>query len=269
MTLVEVLVVIGITTVLAGLSLPAIQQSRESARRTECRNHLRQMGLALHAWHDQFRRLPAGIEATAGRNHAWSTAILAQLDQAAVANRYDWSRPWADAPAGPQSGNWSVAVTTIPTYLCPSSPHETPGGIDYGGVFGSSLTGLPSGFGLGAAWDSGAMLAVDYPVNPVRREFIGFQHFSDGLSQTLLVAEDCGRLAIDGGMWADGHNCLPIEEQPNLNRSNSVYSDHDGGAHLLFGDGRVVFVSEVIELRVLAGWATRGHGELVPTADTF
>ena len=133
-TLIELLVVIAIIAILIALLLPAVQQAREAARRTTCRNNLKQLGLALHNYHDVHRTFPAGYYSYPTRDGSgpawanidpqtwdaapgwgWGTMLLPYLDQANVANRLDpegqiWDPAYAD-----------LIATTLSVFLCPSS----------------------------------------------------------------------------------------------------------------------------------------------------
>src|SRR5688500_4365529 len=99
-TLIELLVVIAIIAVLIALLLPAVQQAREAARRTQCRNNLKQIGLALHNYHDVHNTFPmgycAGMTYVDGASDtspgwSWATYILPQLDQGPLYNQFNWS----------------------------------------------------------------------------------------------------------------------------------------------------------------------------------
>ena len=102
-TLIELLVVIAIIAVLIALLLPAVQQAREAARRTQCKNNLKQIGLALHNYHDIFERLPIGatIASDGTAHHGWTTPILPYLDASPVYNNLDLNRPWNDPKNAP------------------------------------------------------------------------------------------------------------------------------------------------------------------------
>lgn len=118
-TLVELLVVIAIIGILVGLLLPAVQAAREAARRISCANNVKQMGLALHNYHDTFRRFPAaGFYHRQQTSSSWSlhARILPQLEQANLQHLIDWNIPYG------LQGN--VARTRVPVYLCPSEVRD-------------------------------------------------------------------------------------------------------------------------------------------------
>ena len=120
-TLVELLVVIAIIGILVGLLLPAVQAAREAARRMSCSNNVRQLGIALHNYHDTFKRLPPSfIARTDGTSDSWSVQarLLPYIEQANLQNLIDWNRPY-----GQQS---AVARTRVPTLLCPSEVKDEP-----------------------------------------------------------------------------------------------------------------------------------------------
>jgi prepilin-type N-terminal cleavage/methylation domain-containing protein len=119
-TLIELLVVIAIIAILIALLLPAVQQAREAARRTQCKNHLKQIGLAMHNYHDVFNMFPLGACAKPSSSFGIDisigafASILPYLEQANLKGLYVDTRPWEQQlPA--------VAQTIVPPYLCPSN----------------------------------------------------------------------------------------------------------------------------------------------------
>ncbi len=156
-TLIELLVVIAIIAILIALLLPAVQQAREAARRSQCRNNLKQLGLALHNYHDNFKMFPlsqlGGVTGQSDwRGHSAQTMILPYIDQAPLYNRYNmdvWA--WWDTGKGPPNdAAGGAAHAKIPAFRCPSNGSIANGrpGNNYvvceganGGMFNDGVAG--------------------------------------------------------------------------------------------------------------------------------
>jgi prepilin-type N-terminal cleavage/methylation domain-containing protein/prepilin-type processing-associated H-X9-DG protein len=258
-TLVEMLVTIAVMAILAGLLLPAVQMAREAGRRMQCQNNLRQIGLALAAFESTSGRLPVGRDAQNKWNHSWATAILPQLEHAASYQQYDYRKAWND-PANAAAANANLAV-----FRCPSATGKWDGKTDYGGNYGSALTGLKPGFPEGFAWEAGTFPPIHVAMpGKYRSSSVRMGEITDGTSQTFLVLEDADRSAKEGGLWANGHNCFAHDDGPiNRNISKEIFSRHPGGASGLLADGSVRFLSVSIEVSVVGALCTRAVGEVV------
>src|SRR3954470_16805972 len=117
-TLVELLVVIAIIGVLVALLLPALQSAREAGRRSSCQNNMKQIGLAIHNFHDTKQHLPSSTRPAAGGTvrHGVFTYLLPFIEQKALWDQYDLSISWGVAP------NTAVTGLRMASYECPSSP---------------------------------------------------------------------------------------------------------------------------------------------------
>jgi len=212
-TLVELLVVIAIIGVLIALLLPAVQQAREAARRSQCRNNLKQMGLALHNYHDVYGSLPpatvrAPYTTSAGwfgkPGWGWGSLILPFVEQDALHEALGVSinrlENYATIPNGV-----ALTQTKLPVYLCPSSPiddlnakfkknafdaADVPASSNYKAVFGSFNEGATSGgpSDCPSGWYRG------YCFNAETGLFGGgskvkFRDITDGTSNTLAIGE--------------------------------------------------------------------------------
>lgn len=127
-TLIELLVVIAIIAILIALLLPAVQQAREAARRTQCKNNLKQIGLALHNYHDVFNQFSQNYDASRGPNPdqassiSWVTASLPYFDQAPLYNQMDFENIQRNHMTLDNDANRAAGQNVIPGLLCPSNP---------------------------------------------------------------------------------------------------------------------------------------------------
>jgi prepilin-type N-terminal cleavage/methylation domain-containing protein/prepilin-type processing-associated H-X9-DG protein len=220
-TLIELLVVIAIIGLLIALLLPAVQNSREAARRLQCKNNLKQLGLALHGHHDAKKRFPPGYVSKLGKGGwnddlgpgwGWATVILPYLEQQNIDRQIHFAKDIKDA------SNAAVRTTVLPGLQCPSdkgatlftvdvrgdstSNFSTPledaagkpvqvGRSNYVGVFGSPEISPDPGF-LDPSPDRGlACRGMFYRNSAVRMRDV-----TDGASHTLLVGERSSNLAF-------------------------------------------------------------------------
>jgi prepilin-type N-terminal cleavage/methylation domain-containing protein/prepilin-type processing-associated H-X9-DG protein len=294
-TLVEVLVVIVIIAMLFGLLLPALQQTREAARRAQCGNNLKQAGLALYQFEAVHGWFPPGsvvgplpqVGVTTSATHGVWPFLLPYLEQQAVLNQYDWNVDFS-APA-----NHAAVATQLGILQCASARSNrvvnanhvegafTAGGqgacIDYGPV--ASVNALLAQIGLVDAANAQGVLAPN--------SMCRLADIPDGTSTTLMVAEDAGRPELwragrrvpnsfaFGGPWASSANPVVIWGASDdgttmlgscaLNCSNNrqPYSYHRGGVNFLFADGSAHYLKASLDLRVLIRLATRAGGEVI------
>ncbi|WP_207622158.1 DUF1559 domain-containing protein [Alienimonas californiensis] len=196
-TLIELLVVIAIIAILVSLLLPAVQQAREAARRSQCQNNLKQLGLALHNYHSTYKIFPAGRAGTGGTGGnsnrlGWIPPLLPYLDQTALWNQI--SRPlavnadgstkdpaWPAMGPEPWNGSYGPWKTTIASLLCPSdgAPVSGAGDTNYSACWGDNGEG--SNDSGGSKHNRGAF---GY------RVWRGLRDLRDGTTGTLLVGEN-------------------------------------------------------------------------------
>lgn len=179
-TLIELLVVIAIIAVLIALLLPAVQQAREAARRTQCKNNLKQIGLAIHNYADVFGQIPPSATLLSGvASSSWSVhgRILPYLDQANLFNVVDLSKGW--------SGQMAIDGLRIPTYVCPSDAKAMTTRDDTSPKLCPTTYGV--NYGTWLVWDPVTGTGGNGLFFPNAR--IGFAAVTDGSSNTLLVSE--------------------------------------------------------------------------------
>jgi type II secretory pathway pseudopilin PulG len=255
MTLVELLVVIAILGVMLALILPAIQSVRAAARRLQCTNNLHQIGLALQTYHEDHKHFPVGSHRHRQVQIAWSAFLLPYLEQGSVFDRLDIDSPYVSEK------NRDAAAERITVYLCPSTetvqrgrendrirmPHETEyigrGATDYAGIFGS---------GMSEPIDNGILLY---------NRTVRMSDVHDGLTHTIVVAEDTGRGFMSEGQWINGGNVMAVEVAVNTRQDNEIFSDHPGGAYVLAAGGSVHFLSNGTDVDVLSALCTRDEGD--------
>ena len=291
-TLIELLVVIALIGILIALLLPAVQQARAAARLTQCRNNLKQIGLALHNYHDVYGVFPPGStsdveqggwigDPTTRHIHSWSSMLLPYLELGAIYNTIDFNYSSMDPR------NREAASNTIPAFRCPSftgtgysradvytrfsneyatTNYVALGGTDVGHIYGQN-TGIfkPDG--------------TIYSLSNTKAAGV-----TDGLSNTVLIVETREE---DMSVWIDGGvatvvalrydqfngpsyagieialNYYPYFEYFNPRSEYGPSSMHIGGAVHLLGDGSARFISENIAASVYTGLTTRAGGEVI------
>lgn len=305
-TLVELLVVIAIIGVLVALLLPAVQAAREASRRSQCGNNVRQIGIALHNYHDVFQAFPINYRpkgttgATDYATWSWMQGILPFIEQGNLYNTLSVSERMSLA------NNLKAAETPIKTYLCPSD------GLTRNGM----MSGRSDGGGTkavtnykacsGAAWnwafvntnnmrwpnDGNGLLHCDglicsnsYSSPPtlqadLMKNMTRFSTIGDGTSNTFSIGEAIP--AWSAWTWWYCQNAavatcaVPLNYKrgvekleasvSNWNRNYSFYSLHPSGANFGMTDASVRFVPDNIDLVVYRALATTEGGEAVANA---
>jgi len=200
--------------VLVALLLPAVQSAREAARRAQCSNHLKQIALAFHNYHDVYGTFPpAYIPDEDGQpKHSWRILILPFLEQSHIYDEYDFDEPW-NSPH-----NLAVTNQAIPAYTCPSTP---------GGMPGSTETSYMVITGPSTVFDGDKACKLS--------------EILDGTSNTLMVVEVFGTQVN----WAEPQDldASTITYPLGSPGGNSPASRHPGGLMVALCDGAVRFIS--------------------------
>lgn len=296
-TLIELLVVVAIIGVLIALLIPAVQAARESARVIHCGNSLKQIGLAMHAYHEAHESFPCGAAVgfltstggpygtPTGTREGWRVYLLPFLDDKGLHDAYDFEE---SVCVGVDN---TLSTRAIPQYICPSDgqqpfdPHMQKifrwRTSHYCGVSGGRERRRLESNHCGDFKTDGVL----HPLSGVR-----IQDIPDGLGQTLLIGEQVNWLRVwTAGAYKtniyglDNHYCMfscknmtwPLDTDPEFRKYNHARPDqnclfndiyfssrHPGGVNFLLADGHVEFVNRQTELEVLLNRATRNGGEL-------
>lgn len=297
-TMVELLGVLAIVGLLVGLLLPAVQAARESARRLQCKNNLRQIGLGLANYESLYRRYPKGGTGVISLNDpsvlarmrlSWGTAILPFIEKTALYDSMNLQQPYL------HPDNLQAGQTLVETYLCPSAPKQellrpngdTPHAMqlfartDYGGNYGERglrchpLTNCQNNYVSSGGGRGTLMLGRD--------QDIAANDITDGLSHTVLVGESPEGLhsiwighknvfdqsvPLDarirsGSPWAPCHPAFSSRRGRFCDFGQEFHSYHAGGAVFSLADGSTHFLTGAQDFKILAAMLSRAGGEVI------
>jgi prepilin-type N-terminal cleavage/methylation domain-containing protein len=287
-TLIELLVVIAIIAILIGLLLPAVQKVREAAARTQCMNNLKQIGLALHNYHDRTGAFPPGYydiapwpDDDAGPGWGWAAYLLDDLEQGPLGKQINYTVPVGSSAAPVPS----VRATFLKVFWCPSDRML--------GTFtatdgGSQSWVLAHGSYVACNGNDGV---DDNSTPPHTGAFVratkGFTvaAVTDGLSNTFFVGERCTTMSLStwvgvptgaivpsvrspgdfsgGSALVLGHCGPHLPNDTIVTDADAMSSGHIGGVQFLLGDGSVRAFRNNISQTVYDALATRAGGEVI------
>lgn len=279
-TLIELLVVIAIIAILLAMLLPAIQQAREAARRTQCKNNLMQLGLALHNYDMSFEMLPPGTVNSegpiqndpVGYHVSWTVQVLPMMEQRQIFAMMDFvSGAYSDA-------NTAARGTSIPAFLCPS---------DFKPAFNIDDIGLVIAASYAASF-GGTDTAIDADNNGLMylNSSTAYEEIMDGATNTILLGEKIFPRDTPDLGWMSGtsatlrHTGVDINKgwdvvnyfspnitekatRPNATSTGGFSSLHTGGANFLLADGSVRFLSESTDTTVFGHLGDRADMQLM------
>lgn len=293
-TLVELLVVIAIIAVLIALLLPAVQAAREAARRMSCSNNLKQLGVAMHNYHDAKKSLPVGCYSCCWGT--WRVTIMPYIEQEALFKAYDHTQKFID-PGHRYSDaiNRDVVSAYIDTYQCPSDMPQTPIATIRSGSYAVNYgnTTWSQAADYNGVKFKGAPFTIDSG-SPTRIAAYKFRDIYDGLSNTLMLCEVVqgqGRDLRGFSYWGDASG-IETYLAPNSPLPDRIYTDyycdmtqplnppcavsttewptmfasrsrHPGGVTVCLCDGAVRFVSDNIAIETWRALSTTQGGEVI------
>jgi len=299
-TLVELLVVIAIIAVLVALLVPAVQAARETARRTQCSNNMRQLGVAIQSYETSNSKLPpAGFYEPPESflaSMSWNAAILPQIEEGSLYQQLERNYQTNPAWIFSSDANKRVALQPVATFLCPSQATQR-----------SVLSSLPSGSSLQDVVDGQDTYTSHYQCNPgplgnnpgppivpylsavggnyaiggvmLHNRGVAVAEIRDGTSNTILLGELSWQGAPSYRSWLQGtwvndpiqamrsgkniQNGINTPATGSANDNDQpLGSMHPGGAVFGFADGSVTFVDALIDIGVYKAVASRAGGEL-------
>jgi prepilin-type N-terminal cleavage/methylation domain-containing protein/prepilin-type processing-associated H-X9-DG protein len=301
-TLIELLVVIAIIAILIALLLPAVQQAREAARRSQCRNNLKQIGLAFHNYHDSLNCFPPSSSynlpaAVSNGQHTWVEHVLPYIDQAPLYNQINFSI--SNNVTTPTNNQALFAGKSMTFVQCPSNPHSSTlvrrdsGNFD---AWGQPTQGLFYVLNAGSIQPDGATPDCPAPFpnfcisqtavtwgsahsNPYPGVFnrgvtkTNLRDITDGTSNTFLAGERNAEGLNWGGAFSANFPIAFTGQRPNsptMNKTNTgayqanggFSSYHTGGVHMLMCDGAVRFISDNIDHAVFCRTGDKADGNV-------
>jgi prepilin-type N-terminal cleavage/methylation domain-containing protein/prepilin-type processing-associated H-X9-DG protein len=293
-TLIELLVVIAIIAILIGLLLPAVQKVRDAATRAQCQNNMKQQGLAVHGYHDAFKKFPPAWSSTdlTKQYLSWMTYILPYVEQAPLAHTIKPENlrirnPWGSSKVVPHVG----LGTPLPLYTCQSDPRGLT--VTQMNLYSSTRKdAVAFTMYLGNSGTRGGTNDGIFYLNSA----IKMAHITDGTSNTLLVGERPPSQDLNFGWWYAGYGfdgkgggdvVMGVRETVyvadkaaigktcastyvNFQAGNVIepcdqvhfWSQHSGGANFCLADGSVRFITYEAN-PVMPALATRAGGEVV------
>jgi prepilin-type N-terminal cleavage/methylation domain-containing protein/prepilin-type processing-associated H-X9-DG protein len=289
-TLIELLVVIAIIAILIGMLLPAIQKIRQSAFRAECKNNLKQIGIALYMYHDSEGTFPAGyVSGTdangndTGPGWGWASYLLQYLDQVPLQKQIDFSKDISDPV------NANARTTYLKFLACPSDPSGVRNFdvVDGGGqpICTVAYCSYVAVNGNGGVTDSAGTNDGTF----LRNRGFRLAEISDGLGTTLFIGERCTTMslttwvgAVTGGAVPSvrdpgaaegapalvlGHCGPHLPNNPDVTDADAFSSGHIQGVNFLFGDGSVRSLNDTISVGIYDALATPRGKEPVSEGD--
>jgi prepilin-type N-terminal cleavage/methylation domain-containing protein len=285
-TLIELLVVIAIIAILIGLLLPAVQKVREAAARSQCANNLKQMGIAVHAYHDVYKRLP-NPEKTRVNMDCWMYKLLPYIDQGNL-----------------QKQTTNIYGTVIPLFLCPSETRNINADYNFGGTQYAMTSYLGVMGKTNATSPDTGLLGLRAVGLSTKETKVRLSDVKDGTSNTVMIAERPPSPELywgwwayeewDSSLWAVVSSLLYTVDRPQGGTqgpgppgtgatcpgpayfspgrggfycdANHFWSFHPGGGLWLLADGSVRFFDYSAGTTVIPAMATRNGGEVIDSS---